>query len=327
MENLIFIIPYFGKFNNYFQLFLDSCAENKNINWLILTDDISQYEYPENIKIQYMSFENLKQRFQEKFEFQISLEKPYKLCDYRPAYGYIFENEIKNYSYWGYCDTDIIFGDINKFLNKIYKKNYSKIFFLGHCSIYKNSKKNNRIFMKNLNNNNERYKKVFMKKENCSFDEEFKESINSIYNFYGEKVLYEEFEANIYMKNSNFNLVKYDFFNSKYLKIKLKNNVFIYNKGKLKSYFFKDGFLQEKEYLYIHLQSRKMKVKIKNDERKLYKIIPNSFDYLEIPMEELHIQSLFNKIKKKEITFHSFKLKLNNFKIKLKRKKEKWKLF
>ena len=35
MEKVVFIIPYFGKFNNYFQLFLNSCAYNKKFEWLI----------------------------------------------------------------------------------------------------------------------------------------------------------------------------------------------------------------------------------------------------------------------------------------------------
>ena len=33
MEKVVFIIPYFGKFNNYFQLFLNSCAYNKKFEW------------------------------------------------------------------------------------------------------------------------------------------------------------------------------------------------------------------------------------------------------------------------------------------------------
>ena len=37
MKKCIFIIPYFGKFNEYFTLFLKSCKNNKEFNWLILT--------------------------------------------------------------------------------------------------------------------------------------------------------------------------------------------------------------------------------------------------------------------------------------------------
>ena len=50
-KNCIFIIPYFGKFNNYFQLFLNSCSTNENYNWLILTDDDGKYDYPKNVEV------------------------------------------------------------------------------------------------------------------------------------------------------------------------------------------------------------------------------------------------------------------------------------
>ena len=39
-----------------------------------------------------------------------------KLCDYKPAYGLIFEDELIGYDYWGFCDTDILLGDIYQFL-------------------------------------------------------------------------------------------------------------------------------------------------------------------------------------------------------------------
>ena len=41
-----------------------------------------------------MTFESLRNRIQKLYDFKISLEKPYKLCDYKPAYGEIFKPEI-----------------------------------------------------------------------------------------------------------------------------------------------------------------------------------------------------------------------------------------
>ena len=46
MKKCVFILPYFGKFNNYFGLFLKSCGKNTEYNWLILTDDKEKYNYP-----------------------------------------------------------------------------------------------------------------------------------------------------------------------------------------------------------------------------------------------------------------------------------------
>lgn len=50
MYKICLIIPYFGEFKNYFQLFLNSCANNPTINWLIFTDSDQAYFYPDNVK-------------------------------------------------------------------------------------------------------------------------------------------------------------------------------------------------------------------------------------------------------------------------------------
>lgn len=39
MRKCAFVLPYYGKFGNYFQLFLNSCATNTDYDWLIFTDD------------------------------------------------------------------------------------------------------------------------------------------------------------------------------------------------------------------------------------------------------------------------------------------------
>ena len=49
------------------------------------------------------------------------VNSPYKLCDYKPVYGLIFDEDLQDYDFWGHCDVDLIFGDIRKFIN-LYKK-------------------------------------------------------------------------------------------------------------------------------------------------------------------------------------------------------------
>ena len=79
MLKKILIIPYFGKFNNYFELWLKSCEYNTDFDWLIFTDDKTNYQYPENVHVHYTTFENIKDRINNLFEFEISLDSPYKL--------------------------------------------------------------------------------------------------------------------------------------------------------------------------------------------------------------------------------------------------------
>ena len=90
------ILPYFGEFNNYFSLFLKSVEYN--------TDNENKYNYPPNVKVIKTSLDKVKNIADQKLGFSVSLEKPYKLCDYKPAYGFLFEEFIQDYEYWGHCD-------------------------------------------------------------------------------------------------------------------------------------------------------------------------------------------------------------------------------
>lgn len=298
MKKILFIIPYFGKFPNYFQLFLNSCEYNSEYNWVIITDNKEEYNYPKNVKIINKSFEELKEEIQNKFDFKISLKTPYKFCDYRPAYGYIFDYLIKDYQYWGYCDIDLIFGDIASFLTENLTNKYDKIFINGHMSIYKNTKENNRIFMKKIGDR-EFYKEYFTNDKNYAFDELWNDSINDIYKLSNLEIYEDKLCADIYPRNVNFRLVLG--YNRDYLEEfleKKKKSIFYYKDGKVFRYYKKQGLLLKKEYLYIHLQKRKMSLEFK--EKKNFLIISNQFICWD---SEITAES-YNKIKKNKLDFN-----------------------
>ena len=68
MKRACFIIPYFGKLPNYFQLFLNSCAPNKKFDWLIITNDNREFSYPKNVKKIFMEWNDFKRFAQKKFK-------------------------------------------------------------------------------------------------------------------------------------------------------------------------------------------------------------------------------------------------------------------
>ena len=306
MGKAAFIIPYFGKFNNYFQLFLNSCRTNKDYDWLIFTDDKTSYDYPENVIVHYTSFEEIKQLFQSKFDFKISLEYPYKLCDYKPTYGYVFESYLKDYQFWGHCDTDLIWGDISHFISDMDFLTYDKIGILGHCTLYRNTAQINTVFMHTLNGK-ERYKDIYTVNYNNSFDEEFNQSINNIFEECGYKINYREHEANIYTKSSDFKITRLNLDTKTYLVENKTRSFFVWDNGQLIRYKIVNGNIVSDNYLYIHMQSRKMKVKnIKNNR---YKIIPNAFEDIEVDVVS---RENFNSIKFKNFNLHYFILRTHN---------------
>ena len=158
MNRCVLILPYFGEFNNYFPLFLKSCGSNKD------------YDYPDNVKIVPMSLKDFKDIAAEKLGFSPCIPRPYKLCDFKPAYGLIVEDYIQGYEYWGHCDCDLLFGNLSDILTPILDLNYDKIFAVGHLTIYKNTYENNRIFMRE-HNGVLLYRNVFTSERIWGFDE------------------------------------------------------------------------------------------------------------------------------------------------------------
>ena len=149
-KKCVLILVYFGEFNNYFPLFLKTCASNPTFDWIIFTDNSFHYDCPENVFVIKTTLEEVRRKACEKFGFDVALYSPYKLCDYKPAYGFLFEELIVGYPYWGHCDCDLIFGNLEKILQPLFDENYDKLFAAGHLTIYKNTYDNNRRFMKDL---------------------------------------------------------------------------------------------------------------------------------------------------------------------------------
>ena len=70
--SLCLIIPYFGRFPSFFNLFLESCKNNPSIDWLLITDNTLKID-SSNIHVINMAFDELKILVQKKIDFQIAL--------------------------------------------------------------------------------------------------------------------------------------------------------------------------------------------------------------------------------------------------------------
>jgi hypothetical protein len=153
---IVFIIPYFGKFPQWFPMFLSSLQNIESADFIILTDDRDAYVYPSNTKVIYTTFSAIQNSFKDKLGKHICLKNPYKLCDYKPVYGEVFQDLIKDYSYWGYCDLDLIFGDFDGFLrtHRFFEEAYDRFSKAGHLTIYKNNSKINSLYQTKIKNYN-----------------------------------------------------------------------------------------------------------------------------------------------------------------------------
>lgn len=270
------IIPYFGKFKNYFDVFLKSFSYNPQFDLLLITDNNETYLYPSNVKKLNMSFEQFRELVQSKFDFNISLEKPYKLCDYKPAYGYICEQWLEGYDYWGHCDCDLIFGDLSP-VEHILSEEYDKVFTAGHLTIYKNTYENNRIFMGEIDGLS-LYQKVYQSPKIYAFDEVcYSVSVHDLFVQCGKKIYAKDMSYNCSTKHKNLTRVTYDDSKKRWIEEKTKFDQLYWNQGKLYRIFRKKGKLTKEEFIYVHLQMRNMKYKV-GDQKKVitYKINADS---------------------------------------------------
>lgn len=251
-KDVAIIIPYFGKLPENMNTFLKTCSYNSKIDWFIFTDqNVADYTVPNNVFIKQMSFARVNEKVKLAVgDHDIIINRPYKLCDYRPVYGKVFSDYIKGYHYWGYSDIDVVYGDLWKYIHKGIEEGYDKIGEWGHFTLFRNDPLvNNRYTLPIKTNSGEKvylYQKAFGTPEALHFDEYG--GINKIY------------EENHYSVYTNADLVNDLLFENMDLLTNDKRyfkrpSTYVWEKGKANFYYEdKKGLLQKHEYGYFHFQ-------------------------------------------------------------------------
>ena len=131
------VVPYFGARPSYLPLVLRSMAHNPDVSWLLLTE-APVAGAPPNVTVQLCEFADLAARIQGQFDFAVSLADPYKLCDFRPAFGEVFREELAGYDFWGHSDLDVVFGQIRDHLPpEAFEAD--KVLIQGNFALYRNT--------------------------------------------------------------------------------------------------------------------------------------------------------------------------------------------
>jgi len=114
-KSIIMVMPYFGQWPEWIDLFMISCRWNASINWLFITDCGVPACAPDNVRFLHMSFADYRKLASDRLGIRFPDTSPYKLCDYKPAYGFIHEDIVAGYDYFGFGDVDVIYGNIRRF--------------------------------------------------------------------------------------------------------------------------------------------------------------------------------------------------------------------
>ncbi|MBK1895376.1 DUF6625 family protein [Chryseobacterium paridis] len=172
LSTICIVTCWYGKYPWYFPYFIKSCAFNPTIDFIIITDNEEFISAkPTNVKILYKTIDEIKKIASDKLKINVNIDYPYKLCDFKPTYGFIFHEILKEYDFWGHGDIDLIYGNIRDFMTEEILSSHDIIssrhdYIAGSFSLFRNKNEINTLFFESRD-----YIKVFTNPEHFCFDE------------------------------------------------------------------------------------------------------------------------------------------------------------
>lgn len=249
MPKITLIAVYIGALPSWISLWLKTCENNSEIQFMLITDRPESVDYrPDNVRIIGMTISELKGRFSESIGMNVSLETAYKICDYRPAFGLAFREELKDAEFWGYVDLDVFWGDICKFLPLSDIDSYDCLYHRGHLSIYRNSEYINNLFR--LPHPTIRAKDVFSNPKSFWFDETA--GIYQIVQHYGVSQYINNDAVGDLLPGTLRMRLNHKNFNR-------DHQVFMIEKGRALQLYEEDKEYFKREFMYFHFQKREFK--------------------------------------------------------------------
>ncbi|WP_047457290.1 DUF6625 family protein [Vibrio fluvialis] len=240
MNKILIIVPYYGELPKYFRHWLKTCKKNQQLDWLIVSDDKNEYikdSLPKNVRYLNLNIDELQERVNKIIGFDFRYFTPYRLCDCRPFFGMMFEEQTSKYEFWGWSDIDLLYGDLSVFLNQDRLDKFDKIYNKGHLSIVKNSRLVNNMIFELISDN--QVKRIFSSKYSEGFDERY---FNDAFLNKGLKIMDEKECIDISPR----------FYEFRNLNDNNRRVIVSYNNGKVVD-------SEGKEYPYIHFQKRKFR--------------------------------------------------------------------
>lgn len=175
MNKIALIIPYFTVYPPiWLNLNFYSCSKQSNIDFIYFTDCdeiihlASKYS---NIICHKISFEDYCNNVSNRLGLAFHPQHAYKLCDLKPFYGFIHEDILKQYDFWGYGDNDLVYGNLEVLTSDNMLNSYDVITTMseriaGHFAIFRNNEKYRTLGFKCL-----QWKEHLLLNEHVGFDE------------------------------------------------------------------------------------------------------------------------------------------------------------
>lgn len=111
-EKICVLLFYFGELPAWIDIWKHTAALNSTINFILFQDKIQTINEG-NVSLIRFSLGEFN-RNPKLAELGISCKSPYKICDFRPLFGYLFSEILSDYTYWGWGDLDVFYGDLSE---------------------------------------------------------------------------------------------------------------------------------------------------------------------------------------------------------------------
>ena len=164
------IIHWYGRLPAFSRLFFDSCAHNPDVDFLLFSDLLAAPSLPANVRFHHLPLGEFNALASRKTGLDVRVTDSYKLCDFRPAYGLIFEDYLEGADFWGSTDVDLILGSVRSSLAAVLDRHdvisVRKEWFSGSFSLYRNRPDVNNLFRESRD-----HARVLSAQEHFGFDE------------------------------------------------------------------------------------------------------------------------------------------------------------
>lgn len=264
MQSIRIITMYFGKFNNFVPFWMKSVEQNKTVDFVLVTDN-KVPSPPKNMTVVNCSFREVQKRVMDFFDFAVDVHDAYKLSEYAVLYALIFPELVGDADFWGYCEMDLILGNLRRFITDEVLNKFDKVYYLGHLTLYRNNGQMNSMPLLNHKYPTDTYKEAYASPNNFHFIEH---AMREIPLYEGVRCYYKIDCADIAYKYYGFVLGRGDY--------RENPKIFKVSNGGVYGLIVDESQIYIKEMVYVHLQKRKMEIKA-NPSSQSYLIIPNAF--------------------------------------------------
>lgn len=257
LPRICVIAVYFGPLPAWFGLWLTSCAANPEIDFIFVSDQ-EVNEPPANMRVISESLADVRGRLANVCGTEVCLGRTYKLCDYKPFLGSAYAEELKGYDYWGFCDIDLVFGDLARYFRDLEVWRYDKFLPLGHLFLVRNEPRATELWRLTLRGE-QVWRNVVNTEDNCAFDET---SFNDICIEHGVPTCWEHPFADVIPRRKRFTLGARTVIRNGHFDYALTHygnynqQVFWWRDGRTGRAALVDDDVLEEEFMYVHFQKR-----------------------------------------------------------------------